>query len=128
MKQAMSKFIELVIGGALGTVARYVLGGVVYRFVGFNFPYGTMAVNLLGCAILGFLTTLSSDKFLLGTDVRTFLMIGFCGAFTTFSSFIFETNNMIQDGQVMRALVNVTVSVVFGFILFRVGILIGKII
>lgn len=124
----MTKFIELIIGGALGTVARYVLGGVVYRFAGFDFPYGTMAVNLLGCAILGFLSTLASEKFILGSDVRTFLMIGFCGAFTTFSTFIFETNSLIQDGQVTRAFVNVAVSVVFGFVLFRAGIIIAKII
>jgi CrcB protein len=124
----MAKFLELVIGGSLGTLTRYMLGGAVYSFAGSDFPYGTMAVNLLGCAVMGFLSTLAGEKFLLGSDVRTFLMIGFCGAFTTFSTFIFETNNLIQDGQVARAFVNVVISVVFGFVLFRAGILIAKII
>ncbi len=87
----MSKILELIIGGSLGTCARYALAGAVYRVTGANFPYGTLAVNLSGCLLLGFLTTMAEKKFVLGSDVRTLLMIGFCGAFTTFSTFIFET-------------------------------------
>jgi len=118
--------MELVIGGALGTVARYALAGVVYGAAGTRFPYGTLAVNLLGCAVLGFLSTVAEKKFVFGSDVRVLLMIGFCGAFTTFSTFIFETNGLIRDGQSMKAFMNVAVSVVAGFILFRLGILLGE--
>ena len=121
----MAKILELIVGGALGTLARYALAGSVYRVVGVDFPYGTLAVNLLGCAILGFLSTVAEKKFLFGTDVKVFLMIGFCGAFTTFSTFIFETNGLIRDGQTLRAFTNVALSVVLGFILFRLGILLG---
>jgi len=122
----MYKFIELIIGGALGTLARYALAGIVYRVAGADFPYGTLAVNLSGCLILGFLSNMAQEKFLFGTDVKVFLMIGFCGAFTTFSTFIFETNALIRDGQALRAFMNVSLSLVAGFALFRLGILIGE--
>lgn len=124
----MLKFLNLIIGGAIGTVSRYVLGGVVYRIFGTGFPYGTLAVNLLGCFVIGFLAGMTEKKFMFGTDVRTFWMIGFCGAFTTFSTLIFETDNLIRDGQVARASVNIIASVVFGFILFRIGSYIAEVV
>ena len=124
----MIKFINLVIGGAAGTIARYLLAGVVYRFTGTGFPYGTLVVNISGCFILGFLASLSDKKFMLGPDARLLLMIGFCGAFTTFSSLIFETDNLVRDGQAIRAFTNIFASVILGFVLFRVGTFIGEII
>lgn len=117
----MAKFILLVISGALGTLSRYLLAGTVYRVFGTQFPYGTLVVNLTGCFIIGFLASLAEKKFLLGPHLRIFLMIGFCGAFTTFSTFIFETDNLIKDGQISRALINVSLSLIVGFILFRIG-------
>lgn len=122
----MMKLISLVIGGTAGTVARYALGGLVHRVAGPGFPYGTMAVNLTGCFILGFLASLSENKFMLGPNARLLLMIGFCGAFTTFSTLIFETHNLIRDGQELGAFLNILASVVVGFVCFRVGILLGE--
>lgn len=117
----MMKILQLVVGGAIGTVSRYLLGGLVYRFFGTGFPYGTLAVNLSGCFIIGFLASVAEKKFIFNTDVRTFLMIGFCGAFTTFSTLIFETDALVRDGEIARALMNVLLSVILGFLLFRVG-------
>jgi len=124
----MIKFINLVIGGAVGTVARYLLGGAVYRFTGTSFPYGTLVVNISGCFILGILAALSDKKFMLNPDARLLLMIGFCGAFTTFSTLIFETDNLVRNGQMIRAFGNVFASIILGFLLFRVGTFIGEII
>ncbi len=124
----MLKFLHLVIAGAIGTVSRYLLGGFVYRCCGTGFPYGTLAVNLLGCFVIGFLATMAEKKFFFGSDVRTFWMIGFCGAFTTFSSLIFETDGLIRDGEIGRAFTNIALSVIFGFILFRVGSFIAEVI
>lgn len=125
MKGRMSKFIFLAIGGMAGTIARYALEGNVFRVLGTGFPYGTLAVNILGCFILGFLASVSENKFLLGPNLRLLLMIGFCGAFTTFSTFILETSNLIRDGETLRAFMNVLLSVVIGFIIFRIGVLFG---
>ncbi|MFA5092791.1 MAG: fluoride efflux transporter CrcB [Candidatus Omnitrophota bacterium] len=124
----MIKFLNLIIGGAAGTVARYLLGGLVYKFMGASFPYGTLIVNISGCFILGILATISEKKFMLGPDLRILLMIGFCGAFTTFSTLIFETDSLVRNGQALRAFTNIFASVILGFILFRIGSLIGEII
>ena len=107
----------------MGGFARYYLAGFIYRVFGALFPYGTLAVNLLGCFLIGFLSALADEKLLLGPNARIFLMIGFCGAFTTFSTFMLETANLIRDGQTMPALLNVMISVLFGFLVFRLGIL-----
>ena len=121
------KFLNLIIGGAIGTVSRYLLAGFVYRACGASFPFGTLAVNLSGCFIIGFLASIAEKRFVLGTDARTLLMIGFCGAFTTFSTLIFETDGLIKDGEMLRAFMNIFLSVVFGFLLFRVGAFIAEV-
>jgi len=122
----MMKLINLIIGGAVGTIARYLLGGVIYRLMGTGFPYGTLVVNVSGCFILGVLASLADKKFILGPDARLLLMIGFCGAFTTFSTLIFESDSLVRNGQVVRAFTNIFASVILGFILFRVGGLLGE--
>ena len=124
----MSKLIQLLVGGAIGTVARYALSVFTYRALGSDFPYGTLVVNLTGCFIIGFLAAITEEKFLFGTNIRIFLMIGFCGAFTTFSTFILETANLMKDGETFRALLNVLVSVIVGFVVFRIGVLAGELI
>ena len=124
----MIKLLNLIVGGSLGTVARYLLAGVVYRFMGTSFPYGTLIVNLSGCFLLGLFAALSDKKFIFGPDARILLMIGFCGAFTTFSTFIFETDSLVRNGQMLRAFSNILASVIFGYILFRVGSFIGEVI
>jgi len=123
----MAKYVELIIGGSLGTISRYLLAGFVYNIFGTAFPYGTLLVNVLGCFVIGFLSTMAEEKFLFGSNVRVLLMIGFCGAFTTFSTLILETNNLARDGEVLRAFMNLLVSVVAGFILFRAGALVAEV-
>ncbi len=121
------KFVYLAIGGATGTIARHALSQAVYRMLGASFPYGTFLVNLTGCFILGFLVSFTEKKLLLDANMRLLIMVGFCGAYTTFSTFIFETANLIKDGEVTRAFLNVLLSVVIGFIVLRIGIFLGEI-
>ncbi|MFA5357077.1 MAG: fluoride efflux transporter CrcB [Candidatus Omnitrophota bacterium] len=124
----MAKFLDLVIGGTAGTIARYILSGVVYRIMGTAFPYGTLVVNISGCFILGVLASLLDNKFMFSPDARLLLMIGFCGAFTTFSTLIFESDTLIRSGQPIRAFGNIFFTIILGYILFRVGSLLGEII
>lgn len=124
----MITWINLIVGGIAGTIARYILSGTVYQICGISFPYGTLAVNILGCFVIGFFVSLSEEKFFLSPGARILLMTGFCGAFTTFSTLIFETNNLIKDGEIFRAFLNISLSVIIGFIVFRIGAFLGEVI
>jgi CrcB protein len=122
----MAKWIGLAAGGILGTFARYFLSGTIHRIFGVTFPFGTLVVNLVGCFAIGFLAVLAEEKFLLGPTTRVFLMIGFCGAFTTFSSFILETSNLTKDGENLYAFMNIALSVILGFLVFRLGVILAR--
>ena len=99
----MDKWVNLGIGSLAGGFSRYVLAGAVHKVSGAGFPYGTMAVNLSGCLIIGFLDTLAEEKFALDPGARLLLMTGFCGAFTTFSTLNLETAHLMQNGEFGRA-------------------------
>lgn len=124
----MAKIVALAIGSLAGGFARYYLAGAVYRILGITFPYGTLAVNLMGCFLIGLFSVLAEEKFLIGPNGRLLLMVGFCGAFTTFSTFIFETSNLMKDGETLQTLLNITLSVIAGFLVFRMGVLLGELI
>jgi CrcB protein len=124
----MTKILCLGTGTLVGGFARYFLAGSVQKLLGASFPYGTLVVNLAGCFLIGFLSILAEERAVLGPQGRLLLMTGFCGAFTTFSTFILETGNLLKDGEMFRAFLNVALSLVVGFIVFRMGILIGDLI
>jgi len=121
------KWLNLALGGILGTFARYSLAGVVYRVFGTTFPFGTLVVNLIGCFLIGIFAVFAEEKLLLGPTARMFLMIGFCGAFTTFSTFILETSNLTRDGENLYAFLNIALSVILGFLVFRLGVSLARI-
>ena len=118
----MNKWMWLAAGSLAGGLARYVFSGAAHRLLGAGFPYGTMAVNLLGCFLIGFLDALAQERMALGAAGRMFLMVGFCGAFTTFSTFALETSALLREGDWARAAVNVGVAVAAGLILVRAGV------
>jgi CrcB protein len=123
----MIKWVSLLAGGLAGTAARYLISGWTYRLFGSGFPYGTLIVNLAGCFLIGFLAAAAEEKFLLGPNARVLLMAGFCGAFTTFSTFMLETANLMKDGEMGRAFLNVALSVIAGFFAFRLGAYLAEI-
>lgn len=122
----MTKWIYFGLASLGGCFARYFVSGIVNQMFGVSFPYGTLVVNLAGCFLTGFLATISDERLLLSPQMKTMLLVGFCGAFTTFSTFMFETDNLIKAGETLRALLNVLISVLIGFLVFRIGILVGK--
>lgn len=124
----MSKWVYLVAGSILGGLARYILAGAVYEKMGTSFPYGTLIVNLSGCFLVGFFSSLVDDKFFLGPNSRILLMTGFCGAYTTFSTYMFETGSLVREGQVSMAFLNIFVSTAVGFGAYWLGVVIGDVI
>jgi len=117
----MEKWLYLIAGGAVGTVSRYVLTGVVSQKMGTGFPCGTLAVNLVGCFVISFLDVIFEKKFQLNHHYRILLMTGFCGAFTTFSAIMLETSDLLKGNQYFLALGNILLSVILGFMFFKFG-------
>jgi len=102
-------------GGFLGAVARYLLGGAVHRLVQAPvFPFGTLVVNVSGCLAIGFLGGLADERGALSPEARVFLLIGILGGYTTFSSFGYETFQLLRDGEMLPAVANVLLQVVIG--------------
>jgi CrcB protein len=99
--------------GALGCLTRYFISGWVYDLFGRGFPYGTMAVNILGAFIIGLIMEFGVRSTLLPVNLRTGLTIGFLGGLTTFSTFSYETFRLLEDGEFVIATTNVLVSVFF---------------
>ena len=110
----MQKWLCLIVGGVCGTLGRYALSGSVQLWLGAKFPYGTLAVNTLGCLAAGFLGTLAEQRTAWPAEATLFWMVGLLGAFTTFSALIYESWRLIQDGQFGLAAANLAGSVMLG--------------
>jgi fluoride exporter len=119
----MASYIWIAVGSALGGVARYWCSGVAARLVGETFPWGTIAVNVIGSFIIGFFATLTGPdgRVYVGTTGRQFVMVGICGGYTTFSSFSLQTLNLMNDGEWFRAGANIGLSVLCCLIAVWVG-------
>jgi fluoride exporter len=116
----------LAIAGALGAVSRFLLSGVTYRLLGSGFPYGTLCVNVIGSFLIGLVMQVGLNTDIIPQSLRTVITVGFLGAFTTFSTFSFETLNYIQDGVWGMALLNIAVNVIVCLLAAFAGIIIGK--
>jgi CrcB protein len=108
--------------GAVGTLARYALQGLVQVRAGGTFPYGTLLVNLSGCFLLGLIAQFTMNHMVISPDWRMAIAVGFFGGYTTFSSFGWETAKMMEDGEWLRASAYVGASVVAGLFLCIAGI------
>lgn len=110
------------IGGALGSISRYLLSTWVQSISrSLDFPFGTLAVNLIGCFVIGFLAELAEARGAFTSESRAFIFIGILGGFTTFSSFGNDTINLLRDGNRFNALANIGSSVILGLVLVWFG-------
>jgi CrcB protein len=116
------KLFLIALFGAIGTLARYGLQGLVQTRMGTTFPYGTLLINLSGCLLLGFLGQLTLNRMLISSELRIAIAVGFFGGYTTFSSFGWETAKMLEDGEWLRATTYVGASVIAGLLLSAAGI------
>ena len=110
----------------MGAVMRYLTSTGVYAVLGRGFPYGTLVVNVLGSLLMGVLTILMLERLSVGPEWRAGILIGVLGAFTTFSTFSMETLNLVEQGDWIKALVNVFLSTALCLLAAWVGVLMGR--
>ncbi len=122
----MLKYLMVAIGGAAGAIARFWVGGYVAQRMGTKFPYGTFLVNCSGSFAVGLVVTLLAERTHWDPNLRYLIPIGFVGAYTTFSTFEFETLRALQDGQILAAGLNVVLSVLVGFLAVWLGVVAGR--
>ena len=110
----MLQLVMIGIGGFIGAVLRYLTSDLVQRLSGSGFPYGTLAVNALGCLVIGFLAVLAEERGIFTPEARALVFVGVLGAFTTFSTFSYETSSLLRSGQALPALLNIGVQIGLG--------------
>jgi CrcB protein len=122
----MMKLLMIAAAGLVGTLVRYGLGGLVQKQVDSLFPLGTVVVNVLGCLLFGILWSWAENRITVDSSLRAAIFIGFFGAFTTFSSFAYETVAMLRESQWIAACGNILIQNLLGIGGMLVGLMIGK--
>ena len=120
----MKELIFVGAGGFIGSIARFLVQKLNLHWHVFNIPIGTLIVNVLGSLIIGLIIGISSKNTIISADLRLFLTVGFCGGFTTFSSFSAENLSLMQNGQFLTVLLYTGLSILLGFLAAYVGLVI----
>jgi CrcB protein len=120
------QLIAIASGGAVGALFRFWVSSGVHSLLGRGFPYGTLLVNVLGSLVMGFLYVMLLERTTISPEWRGALLIGFLGAFTTFSTFSIETLNLLEQAEVLKAGLNIFVSVVACILACWFGLVVGR--
>lgn len=122
----MTQTLSIAAGGAIGALLRFWVSTGIYLLLGRGFPYGTLAVNVLGSLAMGLLYVLLLERMTVGPEVRGALLVGLLGAFTTFSTFSIETLNLIEQADYLKALLNILASVLACLFAAWIGLTLGR--
>ena len=122
----MKTLVFIALGGAIGAVLRYLASNGVYAMLGRGFPYGTLFVNVLGSLLIGVLSIVMLERMDLSPEWRAAMLVGVLGSFTTFSTFSLETLNLMQQGQIMTASLNMVLSVAVCMVAVWFGVVLGR--
>ncbi|MBN1525106.1 MAG: fluoride efflux transporter CrcB [Spirochaetales bacterium] len=117
----MALILSIALGGSLGALSRYFVSRFISNLFGMLFPVGTLAVNLTGSFLVGFIFVVF-DKMIISDEIRVFVITGFLGAFTTFSTFALENINLFREKEIKQGMINILVSNIFGLVFAFVGI------
>ncbi len=124
----MQKLLLIAVAGSLGALARYGLAGLVQRWTDSLFPWGTVVVNVAGCFLFGLLWVAMEERFSFSPDARIVVLTGFLGAFTTFSTYMFETQHLLEDSEYLRAVGNLGLQNGAGLAAMIAGLSLGRLI
>lgn len=122
----MIQLTVIAVGGATGALLRFWVSTSVYSLLGRGFPYGTFTVNVVGSLLMGLLFVILQDRLSVSAEWRAFLLIGVLGSFTTFSTFSIETFNLFEDGENIKAVMNMLLSVLTCVAATWIGIMAGR--
>ena len=122
----VKRILLLAAAGAVGTLARYWLSGAVQRISSTTFPWGTLAVNGSGCFLFGLVWALADERLLISGQTRLIVLVGFMGAFTTFSTYMFETRQMLATSEWLFGFANFAVENIAGIALLLLGMALGR--
>lgn len=122
----MKDIAWIALAGAMGTVCRFLASGWAQRAAGDRFAWGTLAVNVIGCFVFGLIVSLAEGRELVSVRVTVILLAGFLGAFTTFSTFAFETSNYLRDGQLGTGLLHLVAHNLLGVLGVTAGVYLGR--
>lgn len=120
------KILSVAVGGSLGAVARYLLNSSPLAGVFDKFPLPTFLINIVGSFFIGFFMIVFADKFVVNENVRVAVIVGFLGAFTTFSTFEMEIFGLVRDKQMFIASLYLLLSVIIGFVSVLAGVALGR--
>ena len=122
----MEKFLIISAGAVLGANARYWIGDWAAQKFGVNFPYGTFIINLSGSLLIGFFLTLATERLMIDPRLRLLIAVGFLGAYTTFSTYAYESFTLLFNGQWVTGLINLFGSTLLGILAVGLGVYLGK--
>ena len=124
----LQRLLLLALAGGVGAMARYGLSGLVQRYSGTTFPWGTLVVNILGCFVFGVIWALAAERMAMSPEVRTIVLVGFLGSFTTFATFMSESHRLLADAQWLPAIGNLLITNLTGLGVFILGLAVGRVV
>jgi fluoride exporter len=122
----LTRYLLVLIGGGTGALARYVAASAIMTRFGGKFPLGTLAINVTGSFLIGFLMTILTERFKVDPRWRILLVVGFLGGYTTFSSFEWETYTAVREGELWAGMLNVVSSVMLGYVAVWLGSMLAR--
>ena len=123
--EVFTRYLAVGAAGSLGAISRLMVSSLCGRLFGTAFPIGTFVINITGSLFLGWFLTVISGRFVVSDTFRLAVAVGFVGAYTTFSTFAYESNSLLQDGSGLKAMINMFGSLFLGLLAVRVGIWLG---